>query len=1569
MSDRDWMFQTGSSIVSASLNANLSKAEQDKISGLAWLSSKHRQLMAMPEDKAVAEFDKLDRKVQQSLAGIFGNTTYNPEELSILGQAGKYAKSFFGGVSNMLSDYAEVINRPMVALATMDDVGSFSKAWAQASDGKRVFDADRADAIEKFYGPTVSNIAKRISMGDTIGSIISDLKSDQEFATMEKLLQGDELVLRAIRDYDQAHISYGRAFAHLFNLNPDVGAKDQGVEGLVFKGVSGVTDLAANIAFDPSTLIFAPVKAYRDASRGLVSLMRAGAGDYTLAQKAFKTFSLGKERFGFDVAFENPTVRAAFDQIGSLVKDAAESNKSTDLMQKAVARQKIQQIMPSLDDNAIEQFIISKVHSADDALKFFNDKESVSRILTGRTGSMQQRLPSASSITGFRKSLRDAVGNATGFNKDMAALDNAKFKGSFLEDIAQGQSAAGAIQVREFNSLGRKASKMLDRALIEKSVYTGGYDDAKRSLRAKSAGSIYTLARSIFDKADADLISKAFVGAESEAQARKIVEGLYRTILDSSGVSSQENGAVIVDRLMNKWNNAVYTEQGAFISEATAKAIGRSGAGNVSADLVNGQAMGVAANHITHQIELPSFVEIKKLVSEDTKLAWTLGLRDFNQKATDFWSAFNLLPRLGIRSVLDEGLFHGLTMPIAVFQNSIRAYNATVMERFLASPSGKNDVGIFVRHTMKHLVNDVPEDVLKRAARDKDFAAQLLETQLTKSMFGKAAFHGKQGEQYARYIAENVKFGNTHQIRALSDSLSKNVSTAVPAAGDALKTAIEINPNIVKTMKAEKVRLGGNPTEISRGSAGFKTNAQMQLVNRVDRNDQVGKIAVAYMEDPAKAVHEIAKYLKSNKKYYSQFDRFNSKLTTVESDAANMYLHVRNLFTNSLDEVNTPLLKKVRPNGYGNLDNITAANITADDISETLVGFRDKLFGYSRDVEVYTRFGDYIDEIINRGFEVADRQVATLGREPAFNAYYLHYRTQFDAVEKQYAKELLAKNPAWTEAMANDAAARRFATVSNDLAINRVIGFVDNPHVRSNLAFSARNVARYYRANEDFYRRAARVLRENGPQSIVRLRLANEGLEHIGFIHEDENGEKYFTFPVDEIMFNAYMMVMGPVMGIETRRPMPMALSGKIKMLTPSLDPESNFPTFAGPFVSMAWNTFKKIVPNELLSEGAKDTVTRGLFGQYADNASFFDSIIPSSVKRTWNAARAMSGYDDSQVASATMKAMAYYAATDQGPKPDWSKAKRDQYLYDVKATARNLVFIRNVLGIFSPVSPQFSTIEDVPKEVLDTGAVSFKQEFQRIVQAESAKGNTDAWNTAVRKWTKLNPGRLVYTVSESETSTIAPLRYTKEAVSWVKSNKSFVDKYREAAVFLMPRVDNFDLDAYAFMKREGLIQTKDIDKYFEEITNVQVENQYYDVKNKYEELINSTPFSDVSSGYKAQMDAEMKAIKDANPFLRRKLEQFDGTTQLKRDIVENMSEALNSGMIPENASTRRMRELIKTFNQVYSELNNLTSDTDYTSDYKRQLRTNTHQQLMQIAGTDPNAKLFYDTILKRLLG
>lgn len=1554
--DRDWMFRTGGAIIAASHTANLDAEQRKQMSGLAWIQSKHRELMAMPEDQAVKEFDRLDRKVQQSLEGFFGNTPYNPEELSFWGQAGKYIKAPLAGVSDALTSMTELFNRPFRAVSIMDEVGSFSEAWDKAADGRRLFDADKADQIEQFYGPVVSNIAKRIAMGDSFGAVISDLKTDEEFATMEKLLQGDELVTRAMRDYDQARISYGRSLAHLFNLDPNIGAKDQGIEGKVFKGVSGTTDLIAGFVLDPLNLVFLPLASYRKAALGITQINRASLGNPTAMQK-FAGTVFGK-KFGWDAAFEREGVRQAFDAIGSLVKEA---HALDDPLKKGIVRQKIKNIMPSLDDNAINVFIERKVFNADDALDFIREQDSITRIAMGKSGSTEAMLPTFSARNKFRSGIRNAVHNATGYNKNLKELEDVNLNTSFFGDLAQGQSAAEAIQIKGMKNFGSRAAKVFEKAFIERSMYTEGEDKVGRSLVVKSSDSIYTLSRLMFKKADAQALKQLYIEMP-ESGRRQLVYGLYRTLLDNSGLAKTVEGKRFVDKVLNQWEGRVYSEP-TLLSEKTAAAAGLP-AGLYNAGDVAGQQLGVAMNHLAHQIILPSLVDINNAVMRQGKLKSLNKMMDFNQAATDMWSALNLLPRLGLRTVLDENLFSVLTMPITLFRSVLPGYKISVTQRMLEDPTGKG-VGSVIRHVMKGMTEDLSPEDIARIHTDRTFAAQVFEKKVATGVVGSAYFAGAKGKERLRYAQEIIRNGNMDHIRGFSEGMSAGLATSVPAPGTGVTNLTkEINKDLFKQMKLDGVQLGGEPKLIMRNDAAFNVNARIQLINRIDRNGDIGKIAVSFMENPKIAVENIAKYLRENENVYKQFDRYNSKLTTVESDAFAMYIHVRNLLVNDMDEINKGLLKKIRPTGFGSkFEDISSLKLTADDIAEHSDGFKSEIFGYGKDITAYNRFGDVIEDMVNNGFAMSDRQAATLSREPAVFAYQLHFREQWAASEKAFVKEMMAKNPDMTLESAKLLAADRYTALATDMAINRVLGFVDNPHVRSHLAFSIRNVARYARATEDFYRRAGRVLRENNTRAIIRLRMANEGLSHAGFIHEDENGEKYFTFPVDEIMYNAYAPFL-QMFGVETVRPMPLALSGKIKMLTPSLDPESNIPTFAGPLLSASWVMMKNIIPNEY-----SDTVTRTLFGPYAEGADMYDALMPSTLKRAWTAVKAGSGMEEEQVASATMKSMAFYAANGMAPDSTSSQAERDQYLYDVKATARSIVFLRNLLGVFSPVSPQFSAIQDIPKDVLDAGAVSLKQEFHNLVEAEQLKGNTDAWNTALHKWTKLNPGRLVYTVSESEASTIAPIAKTREAVKWIKSNEEVARKYKSAMVFLMPQAGDFNLDAYSFLKREGYDETKNVDKYFEEITNVQAENQYYDIRKKYEELAANSSSPQQIAQYNKDMEDDLRFIRQSNPYLSRQLEQADGTVQLKKDAVQNLSDALESGLVPETATTRKMREMIFVFNQMYPRISSPSSGTDAEALFKTEQRNKTIQRLLEIAGSDRNANLFYDTILKRLLG
>ena len=77
-------------------------------------------------------------------------------------------------------------------------------------------------------------------------------------------------------------------------------------------------------------------------------------------------------------------------------------------------------------------------------------------------------------------------------------------------------------------------------------------------------------------------------------------------------------------------------------------------------------------------------------------------------------------------------------------------------------------------------------------------------------------------------------------------------------------------------------------------------------------------------------------------------------------------------------------------------------------------------------------------------------------------------------------------------------------------------------------------------------------------------------LDETGFVYEDEEGVKYFYYPCNEYVQNAFTMLSSVMPGINMMNMQvmnPFQVGGKIIGLSPSLDPKSAVPSMAGPMV------------------------------------------------------------------------------------------------------------------------------------------------------------------------------------------------------------------------------------------------------------------------------------------------------------------------------------------------------------------------------------------------------------------
>jgi hypothetical protein len=1591
----DFVFKVSPSLYTASVKTGITGKDAQRVNGFAWLTQTHKQLLDMTDNDAINAYKKLDPDVQESLKSYFGDQDYYGEKPGLLGKAGKYIRGAVDETLDFLSDYGQKITQPYRVARTAGSVDAFfdKETWKRVADGNRVFNTELERKVDEFYAPEVSRLAKRISMGDSFSEILSSLQTDEDFAAFEKFANGDETFAEAIKDYSAAKISFGRDIARaVFKVGPG----EFGAERKAYNFVSGTFDLAGQIIADPLTYIAAPIKAINAARFSLVKLL-----DMTPEARGLKLTN----------QFQRNDVRQFWDTTGDLIqKINAAPLRSAERSQYLA---QLRSYAPELDDNFIAQirkFGDDGIKDADSARLFFERADMLEKVLRGQVGSKSINLPRHTVTRKIKNEFSNAARRVSGFDKTLEA--NGREIGNFLDEVVNSNTTLESVEaVKQSRKVLDKVSRVFEIALVDRRIAISGTDEIGRDLKALDAKKIYALARTVLPKPHSRILADTYA-ATDEAGALQIIDGLYKTIADASGVARTGVDRVAFDDIMQPFLRQRYSEDIAVTENSWLKNYLPEGTSSFNPADFNGRQYGVETRHLARQIQLPDVRKILELGQSKKNVAARSISETMNgrvtQAITDFWSATTLLPRLGIRAVFDENLFAYATMPLGAIRYILSGEARGTTTRTRQLYGNDKSLGVVSRFFNERIFKGLPDSDLKKIkeALEKDPGeAQILiegiltqkkligisvgerklirETLETQPAVGQAVLEGalstrritKLGSdpRVAKWAAERARWHGTKHIDEISTGLSAGLQGPVPKSvtGETFGGMQEIGLNVKKMLEAKNIELSGVFANVHRTDDSFAINYLLQLSGRIDRNGMIGQLAMKNIEKPEIAIREIADYFKANPEFFTRFAGSNT--VTEDEMALRVFAHIRHALESPSGDLNMNLVNKIRTVDDKGKMVISTEKLTFDDIDEVSDMLPEFITGYAKKVPTFGNVPDLIQKGIDGGFSIADRQVTTLSRQPIHDAYYFWYRKQMSGAQNNFknakVKELLkqGKSEADAKLIADDLAARRYSALANDMAMNRMIGFVDNPLVRTNLAFSARNVARYYRATEDFYRRLYRAGKFD-PESIVRLRLTSEGLDHAGFIHEDENGERYFFMPIDQIMYGALNPIVETLTGEPMKQPMPLRLTGKIKMLTPSLDPESALPALSGPLAAVSITLLRNLIPEEFL--GAKDLVNQYALGPYAENQSLYDMLTPTLIKRSYEILNATLGDDElsSQAASAALKSAAFYAANGMAPGPDADIAEREEFERNVKSTARNIVVLRNLLGIFSPVAPQIMTSGDVPKSLLESGVVNFKSEFNNLVQAELEKGNANAYDEALRKWTKLNPGRLVYTVSETEMNKVASIAKTKQAAEWVKKNGSLLNKHPEGAGFLIPAAGEFDIESYSFLKREGFIESKPLEKFLGEISTIDAENKYYDMKDEAEARI-AAAYSPADKSYLRQkFEAERAAFLDARPYLRLQLEQVGGD-QVKRDALTDLRNLVNAEYAPKNYTTAKVREMIEVFDRAQFALDSIVGRTDEEITQRNYIRNRAYSQLVALAETNPNASMLLNKIMKRLLG
>lgn len=803
-----------------------------------------------------------------------------------------------------------------------------------------------------------------------------------------------------------------------------------------------------------------------------------------------------------------------------------------------------------------------------------------------------------------------------------------------------------------------------------------------------------------------------------------------------------------------------------------------------------------------------------------------------------------------------------------------------------------------------------------------------------------------------------------------------------------------------------------------------------QLEKTLVGDGDIGEAAVRLLDNPQKAKAEVARIIREDTTF-----GYKDKLSRISDDMsidefANSYVeNVFQHFTKADGTLNKDLQKRF---------------LTIDPETETLKANFWKPTAAGDGTETYTLrmsdlndipiedrpayvFGPVVDETpwipvveneaafwsFERGYGWMARQNARISKGPIFHANMMNAWKETATPRARLAEEL-AKAAGRSKPDASDIefAERLYAKNAMDQAFSLTISYVDNPANRSNLAWKARNVSRYYRATEDFWRRMKRVA-ANKPETFWRVALTYHLLTDTGFVYKDEQGVAYFGYPGNEQLQRAIagvgMFFFEDAEMYKYLNANPFFIGGKLTGTTPSTDPLQQFPSLFGPVaVGMVgiYNAFPSLYKLKGLQK-----LTLGEYEQVTGDAGrdMIAAATPPLVSRVLGLMD--TDQVDSTVAQGAMDTLAILAATGALDEvtingktvPASEITSAAQFKQSDEYVAANMISVASTITrlyyqVYGAAAPQMMD-NNVSKEARELGITGMKPLFRSFVDQYSDSPDPYATAYAMFVGAQLdlmkagNPvsleSFLPYTMSSFVSPTdspdaaraalASPRIGTDEWLKWYDSDdtKELIDAgFYNSALFLAPRDGEFDFASWMVGTQDlGLKRRAPQDQLIMDLLAIQGEYVDSQIRNSYNEQIAAID-SSTQEGRN-----EIKALQEARDFDRKwvrtqnkpwdavagqRFEQYTdsnyraafGDMGQMLDFIENRDGELTGTPL-------QIRNAMNIFVYYNQQIDGLQGPGPQRNAKKLDLQAEMEAELNRISEADPNAEVFIENVVK----
>lgn len=1548
----------------AAAQANLNPAEKAKIDSLGKMVTTHKSLLDMPAAEAQLKYQSLPSDQQQALATTFG-TEPPKQKRGWLGTAWHYTGGALLTGLNEVSDLVTRVNRTALMANEQIPLGSaeyylpknwsvLTDAWKKSNDnGELVYNDSRIEAAKKKYGNNYVSMAQQVTEGKSLSDFLATgTEAEKQIAALAQ--KGEDPVWQNAYDaVAAAKYSVGRAVA-----NSVLPSSLEGT-GFLYKGISGTIDATLRIFEDPTLALGKAKKAYDAANYALIKI--AGNGK------------------NLDKAFANPQVVNFFNSYGPELDNLAKARKSKNVVAAEQANTTLRRMAPEFGPAAIDEFVKAGVTNADTAKAYFQNSVDMIGIMKGQaaretpliprlTPGRQLRIAALTTgnkildidkvgqklvqaLYGTAPEFQDVLTGITTRSEDIASLENkvGRIKGPdgavrFTDNQIQGRIDRFA---RKFTKVPNPTSTVFD------------------VMGSNAVDEIYRTARLTNSRYHSKIIAETFAAGD-EGQRMQITKGLWNTIFSSRGVRKGDPGKSFMDEFAGNGLEKRY-----------------------AADIViDGQRLGNPADFAGDQVALfpyqlsssmviPSVSQLDRLTARQGLVAKLVGVshNKIIDQITSGWSFLTLAgPRFAIRNAIEDSMFFlargrnpldlvkgklwstriRVSKGVGGEDNALQKLKDTV---FVNSQSG--ELGAINKFLLADELEEFAGKVAN-AANEDEVRAIMAEALLRR----KLAY--KLDPESDAILADVAKHGNLDNLLAEVADGSKN---GIRGGGRYQSVASDVN----RFGKMEAITIDGKAYKRSVGDKSFTNfnpvandQAKVSWLFQIGvmTNDPLGRIAVKYLDDEDTAIAEMFKYLKN----IPQRDRDRFQLYFKGGDemthAQRAYLAVHTLFSDAKGNLNKDLWSKVvttDPDGYVRVsaNKLRLAELPNDPASAPTFISGPTLVPVSAD-------DNFAAGIWDKGWDAMGEANARWTREPIVINELVRFRKQLDSsgFSQKVIDNFTAGKTDEAYSKAYSAAKAHINQMAEDLAKDSALAYVDNPAVRSQLAMSGRNFARFYRATEDFYRRFYRLVRYN-PEAITRASLTYDGISHSGFVQTDDSGEQYFFYPGTTAMYQAMSTVLhafGQEEGIKA--PMPVEFSAKLKMITPSTNPDSLFPTFAGPLSAVSLKAIFNLVP-------AVSGLEKVLLGQYSEDQPMINAVLPAHLIRLL--ATLDKDERNSQYASAARKAAAYLEATGHGLKPKTdpltgqeipiTAGELEDYKDKLQTSTFTALALRFILGFYVPASPQTTLKSDVSQWVRQNGETNLKQTFNNLVE------KAGSYDKAMQEWIRLFPKELPYTVSESDSTVTAILSSNKQALTWINKNEALLNKYPEAASFFIPKIGDFDFDSYKMLTTMGLKESKLVRNYLRQVNTAYDKAFYYDQQDQFDAEM-ATTYSDYAKRQlQSQWDTWSKQFKKARPNLQVELGQGAAKAVERNQALSDLTIMFADPNVKLDPAVRQPIEgMLKTYNDYVNARDAVPGSTTSANNYKDLLKQRAKEELKRLSQTNRNAEDAYFALFSQLI-